>query len=180
MSVRTVFLARIFGLYCIIMAVAMLSQPEAFVTTVNALVANAPLVLIASVLAVRRPRFGAASQLLVWRGTSRHYNAVRLAYLDQGCVVVGSSADQTGGLVGGVSPTYILISGSLTLRSGFISPLPVSALPRVGRSSPAARTSRAAPPSSCRSRPTPHVRFWYWQFAFFLALQRALALLYQI
>lgn len=49
MSVRTVFLARLFGLYCIIMAAAMLPQPDAFVTTVNAFVANAPLVLATGV-----------------------------------------------------------------------------------------------------------------------------------
>ena len=49
MSVRTVFLARLFGLYCLIMAAAMPSQPEAFVTIVHALIADAPLVLIAGV-----------------------------------------------------------------------------------------------------------------------------------
>jgi len=47
MSVRTVFLARLFGLYCLIIAAAMLPQPEAFVvTTVKAFVADAPLVLL--------------------------------------------------------------------------------------------------------------------------------------
>ena len=49
MSVRTVFLARLFGLYCIVIAAIMLPQPEAFVTIVHAFVADAPLVLIAGI-----------------------------------------------------------------------------------------------------------------------------------
>ena len=42
MPVRTVFLARLFGLYCIIMAAAMLPQAEAFAPIVHAFVADAP------------------------------------------------------------------------------------------------------------------------------------------
>ena len=57
MSVRTVFLAQLFGLYCIIMAAVMLPQPEAFVTTVNALVADAPLVLTVGVFTGIAPAF---------------------------------------------------------------------------------------------------------------------------
>ena len=67
LNARTVFLARLFGLYCIIMAAAMLSRPEAFVTTVNALVADAPLVLIASVFTL----FGGLALVLLhnyWSG----------------------------------------------------------------------------------------------------------------
>jgi hypothetical protein len=51
MSVRTVFLARLFGLYCLIIAAAMLPQAEALVSLVHAIVADAPLVLIAGVWA---------------------------------------------------------------------------------------------------------------------------------
>ena len=67
MSVRTVFLARLFGLYCIIMAAAMLLQPEAFVTIVHAFVANAPLVLTAGVFTL----FGGLALVLLhnyWSG----------------------------------------------------------------------------------------------------------------
>jgi len=49
MSVRTVFLARLLGLYCIIMAVAMVLQPNAFATIVHSFVDDAPLVLISGV-----------------------------------------------------------------------------------------------------------------------------------
>ena len=67
MSVRTVFLARLFGLYCLIMAAALLSQPEAFVTMVHALMADAPLVLISSVFTL----FGGLAIVLLhnyWSG----------------------------------------------------------------------------------------------------------------
>jgi hypothetical protein len=49
MSARTPFLARLFGLYCLVIAAAMLSQPQAFVGIVHAFVADAPLALIAGV-----------------------------------------------------------------------------------------------------------------------------------
>jgi hypothetical protein len=67
MSVRTVFLARLFGLYCLIMAAALLSQSEAFVTIVHALMADAPLVLIAGVFTL----FGGLAIVLLhnyWSG----------------------------------------------------------------------------------------------------------------
>ena len=67
MSVHTVFLAQLFGLYCLIMAAAMLSQPEAFVTIVHGFVADAPLVLIAGVFTL----FGGLALVLLhdyWSG----------------------------------------------------------------------------------------------------------------
>ena len=67
MSVRTVFLARLFGLYCLIMAAAMLPQPEAFATIVHAFVADAPLALIAGVFTL----FGGLALVLLhnyWSG----------------------------------------------------------------------------------------------------------------
>ena len=80
MSVRTVFLARLFGLYCIIMAAAMLAQPEAFVTTVNAFVANAPLVLTAGVFTL----FGGLALVLLhnyWSGGARTVIITLLGWL---------------------------------------------------------------------------------------------------
>ncbi len=67
MSVRTVFLARLLGLYCIIVAAAMLSRTEAFVAIVHAFMADAPLVLIAGIFTL----FGSLALVLLhnyWSG----------------------------------------------------------------------------------------------------------------
>ena len=101
MSARTVFLARLFGLYCIIIAAAMLPQPEAFVTIVHAFVAVAPLVLVAGVFALLA---GLAIVLIhnYWSGGALP-------------VIVTT---RPAALYSGVSPTHILISGSLNLLLG--------------------------------------------------------------
>src|SRR5271166_3122933 len=119
MSVRTVFLARLFGLYCLIMATAMLLQPEAFVTTVHAFVADAPLVLIAGVFTL----FGGLAIVLLhnnWSGGALPIIITLLGWLTliKAAVLLVLPSTRLVALYGGVSPTHILISGSLTLLLG--------------------------------------------------------------
>ena len=120
MSVRTVFLARLFGLYCIIMAAAMLPQPEAFVTIVQAFVADAPLVLIAGVFTL----FGGLAIVLLhnyWSaGGALPVIITLLGWLTliKAVVLLVLPSTKLVALYGGVSLTPILISGSLTLLLG--------------------------------------------------------------
>src|SRR5271157_1800132 len=131
MSVRTVFLARLFGLYCIIIAAAMLPQPEAFVTIVHAFVADAPLVLISGVFTL----FGGLALVLLhnyWSGGALTVTITLLGWLTliKAVVLLVLPSTKLIAMYGGVSPTHILISGSLTLLlgiylavAGFRSPL---------------------------------------------------------
>ena len=67
MSARTVFLARLFGLYCLVMGAAMLLQRDAFPAMVSAITANAPLVLTMAVFTL----FGGLAMVLlhnIWSG----------------------------------------------------------------------------------------------------------------
>ena len=119
MSVRTVFLARLFGLYCIIIAAAMLLQPEAFVTTVNAFVADAPLVLIAGVFTL----FGGLAIVLLhsyWSGGALPVIITLIGWLTliKAVVLLVLPSTKLVALYGGVSTTHIVISGSLTLLLG--------------------------------------------------------------
>ena len=119
MSVRTVFLARLFGPYCIIMAAAMLPQPEAFVTIVHAFVADAPLVLIAGVFTL----FGGLAIVLLhnyWSGGALPVIITLLGWLTliKAVVLLVLPSTRLVALYGGVSPTHILISGVLTLLLG--------------------------------------------------------------
>ena len=131
MSVRTVFLARLFGLYCLIMAAAMLSQPEAFVTIVHALMADAPLVLIAGVFTL----FGGLAIVLLhnyWSGSALTIIVTLLGWLTliKAVVLVALPSSKLVAMYAGVTTSHILISGSLTLLlgiyltvAGFRSPL---------------------------------------------------------
>jgi hypothetical protein len=119
MSVRTVFLARLFGLYCVIIAAAMLPQPEAFVTIVHTFVADAPLVLIAGVFTL----FGGLAIVLLhnyWSGGALPVIITLLGWLTliKAVVLLVLPSTRLVALYGGVSPTHILISGSLTLLLG--------------------------------------------------------------
>jgi len=119
MSVRTVFLARLFGLYCLIMAAAMLSQPEAFVTIVHAFVADAPLVLISGVFTL----FGGLALVLLhnyWSGGALPVIITLIGWLTlvKAVVLVALPSTKLVAMYGGVSSTHILISGSLTLLLG--------------------------------------------------------------
>ena len=131
MSARTVFLARLIGLYCLIIAVAMLSQPEAFATLVHASVADAPLALIAGVFTL----FGGLALVLphnYWSGSALTVIITLAGWLTliKAAVFVLLPSAKLVALYSGVSPTHILISGSLTLLlglyltvSGFRAPL---------------------------------------------------------
>ena len=119
MSVRTVFLARLFGLYCLIMAIAMLSQTEAFVSIVHAFVADAPLVLIAGVFTL----FGGLALVLLhnyWSGGALPVIVTLMGWLTlvKAVVLVVLPPAKLVALYSSVSPTHILISGSLTLLLG--------------------------------------------------------------
>jgi hypothetical protein len=50
MSPLTIFLARLLGLYCIIVALAMMTRRESAIATMKALIANPPLLLFVEVL----------------------------------------------------------------------------------------------------------------------------------
>ncbi len=131
MSVRTVFLARLFGLYCIVIAAVMLPQPEAFVTIVHAFVADAPLVLIAGIFTL----FGGLALVLLhnyWSGGALPVIITLFGWLTliKAVVLLVLPSTRLAALYGGVSPTHILISGSLKLLlgiyltvAGFRSPL---------------------------------------------------------
>jgi len=119
MSVRTVFLARLIGLYSLIIAAAMLSQPEAFATIVHAFVADAPLVLIAGVFTL----FGGLALVLLhnyWSGSALTVIVTLIGWLTliKAVVLVVLPSTKLAALYGGVSQTHILISGSLTLLLG--------------------------------------------------------------
>jgi len=106
------------------MAAVMLPEPEAFVTTVNALVADAPLVLIVGVFTL----FGGLAIVLLhnyWSGGALTVIITLLGWLTSIKAVLLLVLPSTR-----LSPTYILLSGSLTLLlgiyltvAGFRSPL---------------------------------------------------------
>jgi len=50
MSLLTIFLGKLLGLYCVVVALAMMANKKSVVATVNALVRNPPLVLLTSVI----------------------------------------------------------------------------------------------------------------------------------
>jgi hypothetical protein len=50
MSPLTIFLAKLLGLYCIIIALAMMTRKQSAVSTVKALIGNAPLLLLVEVI----------------------------------------------------------------------------------------------------------------------------------
>jgi hypothetical protein len=50
MSPLTIFLAKFLGLYCIIVALAMIAHKQSTVATIKALIRNPPLLLFAEVL----------------------------------------------------------------------------------------------------------------------------------
>src|ERR1700687_2465627 len=52
MSPRTIYLGRLIGFYCVLMALAMLSHKQATVETMTALVHGAPLLFFASIVAL--------------------------------------------------------------------------------------------------------------------------------
>jgi hypothetical protein len=67
MSIRTQFLSRLLGLYCIIIAVAMLAHKDATLETITALVHDRPLIFIVGVITL----FAGLAMVLVhnvWSG----------------------------------------------------------------------------------------------------------------
>ena len=101
------------------MAAAMLPQPEAFVTIVQAFVADAPLVLIAGVFTL----FGCLSIVLLHNYCSGGALPVIITLLGwltliKAVVLLVLPSTRLVALYGGVSQTHILISGSLTLLLG--------------------------------------------------------------
>jgi len=62
----TIFLGKLIGLYCIIVALAMMAHKQSAVATVNALIRNPPLLQLVEVLGLGAwPRRGTWSQYLV-------------------------------------------------------------------------------------------------------------------
>jgi hypothetical protein len=52
MSPRTIYLGRLIGLYCVLIALSMISHKQATVDTMTGLVHNAPVLFFASVMAM--------------------------------------------------------------------------------------------------------------------------------
>ena len=52
MSPRTIYLGRLIGLYCVLLALAMVSHKQATVETIIALMHDAPVLLLASIVAM--------------------------------------------------------------------------------------------------------------------------------
>ncbi len=52
MSPRTIYLGRLIGLYCVLLALAMISHKQATVETIIALMHDAPALLLASIVAM--------------------------------------------------------------------------------------------------------------------------------
>ncbi len=52
MSPRTIYLGRLIGLYCVLLALAMISHKQATVETIIALMHDAPVLLLASIVAM--------------------------------------------------------------------------------------------------------------------------------
>ena len=50
MSPLTIFLAKLFGLYCIILALTMMTRKDSAIATIRALIGNPPLLLLVEVL----------------------------------------------------------------------------------------------------------------------------------
>ncbi len=119
MSARTVFLARLFGLYCLVMAAAMLMQRDAYPATVIAMMADAPLVLTLGVFTLFA---GLALVLLhnIWTGGALPIIITLLGWLTliKGATLLLLPAARLSALYAAVSPNAILISGVLTLLLG--------------------------------------------------------------
>src|SRR3974390_292149 len=118
MSIRTVFLARLIGLYCIIIAAAMFVQRGMFVATVNVMIADAPLVLTVGVFTLF---IGLAMVLLhnYWSGGALPVVITLIGWLTliKGALLLAlPSASLAKFYV--ASPSYVLISGIVTFCLG--------------------------------------------------------------
>jgi len=119
MSMRTVFLARLFGLYCLVMSATMLLHRDAYPATVNAMMADAPLVLTIGVFTLFA---GLALVLLhnIWSGGALPVIITLLGWLTliKGAMLLLIPPARLSALYAAVSPSAILISGVLTLLLG--------------------------------------------------------------
>ncbi|MGO8955064.1 MAG: hypothetical protein ACLP1W_18895 [Rhodomicrobium sp.] len=119
MSARTVFLARLFGLYCLVMGAAMLLQRDAFPAMVNAITSNAPLVLTIGVFTLFA---GLAMVLLhnIWSGGALPVIITLLGWLTliKSVMLLFFPQARLSALYAAVSANAFLISGVLTLLLG--------------------------------------------------------------
>lgn len=119
MSARTVFLARLFGLYLLVMGAAMLLQRDAFLATVKAVTSDAPLVLTVAVFTLFA---GLAMVLLhnIWSGGVLPAIITLLGWLTliKSVVLLFLPLARLPSPYAAVSPNYFLISGVLTLLLG--------------------------------------------------------------
>lgn len=118
MSVRTIFLARALGLYCVIIAAAIFLRRDTFAATANALIADAPLVLVVGVFTVF---IGVAMVLLhnLWSGGVLPViiTLVGWATLMKGVVLLVLPPASLGTLYS-VPSHYVLIICTLSLALG--------------------------------------------------------------
>ena len=119
MSVRTVFLARLFGLYCLLMGAAMLLQRDAFPAMVNAIMSNGPLVLTIGIFTL----FGGLAMVIlhnIWYGGALPVIITLLGWLTliKSVMLLFLPPARLSGLYAAISANAFLISGVLTLLLG--------------------------------------------------------------
>jgi hypothetical protein len=119
MSVRTVFLARLFGLYCLVMGPALLLQRNALPALVNAMMANAPLVLTLGVFTLFA---GLAMVLLhnIWSGGVLPVIVTLLGWvtLIKSAILLYLPSEKLSALYAAASANAYLMSGVFTLVLG--------------------------------------------------------------
>ena len=96
MSTETRFLSRLLGLYCVVIAVAMLAQRQATIATVGGLLQDRPLMYVLGVLCV----FAGLAMVLahnVWSGGAATVLVTLIGWLTllKGIVFVGLEPRQT-------------------------------------------------------------------------------------
>ena len=115
----TIFLAKLLGLYCIIVALAMMTRKKSAIATLNALIRDPPLLLLAEVLGL------AAGLALVlghniWSGGALPIVVTLLGWLMtiRGAALLAVSPDTTMRLFNALryeEPFYLYMGGTLLL-----------------------------------------------------------------
>ena len=119
MSPLTIFLAKLLGLYCIIVALAMITRKQSTVATIKALIGNPPLLLVVKV-------FGLAAGLAmiighnIWSGSALPVVVTLVGWLMtiRGAGLLALSPNATGKLFEGLRYEqlfYLYMSGTLVL-----------------------------------------------------------------
>jgi hypothetical protein len=109
MSHRTIYLGKLTGLYCLILALAMMSHKQASVDTITALVHDAPLLLFVSVLTLVAGLHRSGAQGLVRQRAPGYRHSGRL-----------DRADQRADLPASAAPSCARVFRSMSIRPAFL------------------------------------------------------------